>query len=128
MNFKELPELDQLDRKTADNILQSFAEADYQIRRVRRNLKLRVQKIIANHREQIVQSVERPKELRSTKIKKPVDYDKLEAILHRGPITYDIIKRETGLNDGGVAEVITTLSLRYPLWDPAKGIYELLSQ
>jgi hypothetical protein len=41
-------------------------------------------------------------------------------------LTYDIIKQVTGLNDSGVAQVITTLSLDYPVWNPAKGIYELL--
>jgi hypothetical protein len=55
-----------------------------------------------------------------------VDYERLLEIMQRQPLTYDIIKRETGLNDSGVARVITTLSLKYPVWKPAKGIYELL--
>jgi hypothetical protein len=58
--------------------------------------------------------------------KPEVDYEKLYAILRQQPLTYDIIKGVTGLKNNAVVEVITTLSLRYPLYSPGKGVYELL--
>jgi hypothetical protein len=123
MSGKEAPELDGPDRETADRILGALSEADYQIRRVKRNLRAAVQAAIADHREMIIQSA-RPQ--KTSRIKGPVDYDKLAAMAKVHPLTYDIIKRETGLSDGGVAEVIDMLSLDCALWKPAKGIYELL--
>jgi hypothetical protein len=119
----ELPVLDPLDQETAERILEALSAADYQIRRVKRRLRSQVEEAIVDHREQVVQAV-RPQ--KKSRIKTPVDYDKLIAIAKVQPLTYEIIKRETGLNDNGVAEVITTLSLRCALYDPAKGIYELL--
>ncbi len=55
-----------------------------------------------------------------------VDYDALYAILQRQPITYNIIKDMTGLKANEIQHVIDTLSYQYPLYDPARGIYELL--
>ena len=56
----------------------------------------------------------------------PIDYEKIYAILRHQPITYEIIRHITGLKDNEIVRVITTLSLRYPLYSPGKGIYELL--
>jgi hypothetical protein len=54
-------------------------------------------------------------------------YRHLYEIMKRQPITYDIIRRESGgLNNSKIAQIITTLSIRYPVYTPAKGIYELL--
>ncbi|MDR2784559.1 MAG: hypothetical protein LBB83_01460 [Treponema sp.] len=114
-------DLERLDQETTQRILRAVGDAENQIRRAKRALRSRVQEAVSDHRERIVQAAQGPE-----KTDKRVDYQRLGAILERQPLTYDIIKRETGLNDGGVAQVITTLSLMYPVWDPAKGIYELL--
>jgi hypothetical protein len=121
--MKELPALDQLDRETAGRIYEALAKADYQIRRAKRDLRTQVYAAITDHRQKIVHTIK--PEITGTR-KPGVDYDKLFAILQKQPLTYDIIKNETGLNNSGVAEVITTLSVNYALWSPARGIYELL--
>ena len=126
MNRQEVPELgplDQMDREAVERILEAVSDVDHQIRRARRNLSSRVRAVIADHRERVIRST---KPQGPAKVKAPVDYDKLIAILQRQPLTYEIIKRETGLNDRDIAGVIYTLSLRCALFDPAKGIYELL--
>jgi hypothetical protein len=123
MSGKELPELNEAELETTERIMAAIAEAENHIRRAKRNLRERVQLAIADHRDRVILAAQPQK---STRIKTPVDYDKLIAIAQKQPLTYEIIKKETGLNDSGVAEVITTLSLRCALWDPAKGIYELL--
>lgn len=54
-----------------------------------------------------------------------VDYDQLYQMLLTGPITFKDIERVTGVSHCGVAQVITTLSIRYPLWSPKRGVYKL---
>ena len=57
--------------------------------------------------------------------RKFVDYDELYQRLKKGPITFNEISEITGLKRQSVAQVITTLSLKYPVWSPAKGVYKL---
>jgi hypothetical protein len=123
MNGSTLSELERLDQETARRIYDAFSETDYEIRRAKRALRTRVQTAIAEHRDGILGATQPQK---TSKIKGPVDYDRLKAILQMQPLTYEIIRRETGLSDGGIAEVIDMLSLECALWKPAKGIYELL--
>ena len=54
-----------------------------------------------------------------------VDYDMLYKMLLAGPVTFKMIEEATGVSHNGVAQVITTLSLRYPVWSPKRGIYKL---
>ena len=115
-------ELERIDRETAERIFRAFQDADRQMRKARRTLRSRTMEAIAEHRERISGAERgRPRAFGGR-----VDYARLYGILEKQPLTYDIIKDVTGLNDSGVAQVITTLSLEYPVWNPAKGIYELL--
>jgi DNA-binding transcriptional regulator GbsR (MarR family) len=115
--------LERLDQETAERICRAIQDADYQLRKAKRTLRSRVQAAVADHRERVLEAAA-PRKGAGPRAK--VDYDKLYAILEKQPLTYDIIKHETGLNDSGVAQVITTLSINCPVWNPAKGVYELL--
>ena len=55
----------------------------------------------------------------------PVDYDQLYQLFLRGPVTFRDIEEATGVSHNGVAQVITTLSLKYPIWSPKRGVYKL---
>jgi hypothetical protein len=123
MDERRREELDRFDRETAERIIRICTGAERQIRRIRRGLHFMIQEAVAEHRERIAGALQAPVK---EKPREKVDYERLYAIMIRQPLTYDIIKAETGLNDSGVAQVITMLSLKYPVWDPAKGIYELL--
>lgn len=114
---------DDLDRETAERILRAYQEAERHLRKAKQTLRSLVRSAVAEHRERVIEAAA-PRKPAGPKVK--VDYEKLYEILQRQPLTYDIIKHETGLNDSGVAQVITTLSLEYPVWNPTKGIYELL--
>jgi hypothetical protein len=115
--------LERLDQETVDRIFRAIQDVDWQLRKAKRTLRSRVQAAVEDHRERAMEAAA-PRKAAGPRAK--VDYGKLYAILEKQPLTYDIIKRETGLNDSGVAQVITTLSIDYPVWNPAKGIYELL--
>lgn len=54
------------------------------------------------------------------------DYEKLYARLQQGPMTFAEIEEMSGVQHSGVAQVITTLSLRYPVWSPRRGVYKLM--
>lgn len=62
------------------------------------------------------------------KKKIPVDYEALYERLKKGPISFQEIQDLTGVSHSGVAQVVTTLSLRYTLWSPQRGIYKLLEE
>ena len=62
---------------------------------------------------------------RTQKKRKRVDYDELYKMLLKGPITFRDIEEATGVSHNGVAQVITTLTLRYPVWSPSRGVYKL---
>jgi hypothetical protein len=114
--------LDRLDQETTERICRAAQEAGYEMRRARRALRDRVRAAVAEHRKRVADAAAP----RRRQPREEVDYARLYEILERQPLTYDIIKQVTGLKDSGVAQVITTLSLDYPLWNPAKGIYERL--
>ena len=60
------------------------------------------------------------------KKRKYVDYDHLYALLKKSPVSFEQIRRETGLDKKGAYQVITTLSLKYPVYSPERGMYALL--
>lgn len=55
-----------------------------------------------------------------------VDYDFLYECIKKGPLTFREIQELTGVSKAGTSQVITTMSLRYPVWSPARGVYQLL--
>ena len=57
--------------------------------------------------------------------KKKVDYDLIVQKLKEGPLTFSQIKALAGVSHYGVAQVITTLSLHYPIYECARGLYKL---
>lgn len=59
------------------------------------------------------------------KKKQPVNYEELYQRLLQGPLSFHDIEEITGVAHCGVAQVITTLSLRYPVYSPSRGIYKL---
>lgn len=59
------------------------------------------------------------------KRRKFVDYDMLYNRLKKGPVTFNEIMEITGLSKVGTAQCITTLTLKYPVWCPSKGVYKL---
>ena len=59
------------------------------------------------------------------KKKKKVDYKLIILELQKGPLTFSQIQSLAGVSRAGVSQVITTLSLHYPLYEAARGIYKL---
>ena len=59
------------------------------------------------------------------KKKKKVDYKLIIAELQKGPLTFSQIQALAGVGRAGVSQVITTLSLHYPLYEAARGLYKL---
>jgi hypothetical protein len=59
------------------------------------------------------------------KKKKKVDYKLIISELKKGPLTFSQIQALAGVSRAGVSQVITTLSLHYPLYEAARGIYKL---
>ena len=57
--------------------------------------------------------------------KKKVDYDLIVNKLKEGPLTFSQIKALAGVSHHGVSQVITTLSLHYPIYEAARGLYKL---
>ncbi len=57
--------------------------------------------------------------------KKYVDYEALYQRLKQGPTTFEEIQKLAGLTKAQAAQCITTLSLKYPVWSPDKGVYKL---
>lgn len=58
--------------------------------------------------------------------RKYIDYDRLYALLKVGPVSFERIREETGLDKKGAYQVVTTLSLKYPVYSPCRGVYALL--
>lgn len=56
------------------------------------------------------------------------DYEMLHERFLEGPVSFKEIEKLTGVAHSGVAQVITTLSLRYPIWNPERGIYKLIEE
>ena len=59
------------------------------------------------------------------KKKKKVDYKLIISELNKGPLTFSQIQALAGVSRAGVSQVITTLSLHYPIYEAARGIYKL---
>ncbi|MCQ2611850.1 MAG: hypothetical protein MJ169_08900 [Treponema sp.] len=60
------------------------------------------------------------------KVKKPVDYEKLyQLFCEKKTLTFAEIEAASGVSHNAVAQVITTLSLRYPICDIKRGVYML---
>ena len=57
--------------------------------------------------------------------KKKVDYKLIISELKKGPLTFSQIQALAGVSRAGVSQVITTLSLHYPLYEAARGVYKL---
>jgi hypothetical protein len=71
---------------------------------------------------------ERPKGGRKKHTRDAVDYEAIYHLMLTGPVTFGTIKKLTGMNSSGASQVITTLSLMYPVWSPARGIYKLIGK
>ena len=59
------------------------------------------------------------------KKRKKVDYKLIIKELNKGPLTFSQIQALAGVSRAGVSQVITTLSLLYPIYEAARGIYKL---
>lgn len=55
----------------------------------------------------------------------PVDYDSLYKLFLAGPVRFRDIEEASGVSHNAVAQVITTLSLRYPIYEVKRGVYKL---
>ena len=64
------------------------------------------------------------KKKRGTK-NRQIDYEAIYREFLKGPLTFAQIEQLSGVSHSGVAQVITTLSLRYPVWSPKRGVYKL---
>ena len=59
------------------------------------------------------------------KTKKKIDYNLLVEELRKGPLTFTQIQAIAGIKRADVAQVITTLSLHYPIYEVRRGLYKL---
>ena len=59
------------------------------------------------------------------KKKKKVNYEPIVRELEKGPLTFSQIQALADVSRDRVSQVITTLSLHYPLYEVARGIYKL---
>lgn len=60
------------------------------------------------------------------KKRKHVNYELLYQKLKEKPLTFTEIKELTGIkNKSAMQQVITTLSIKYPIWQPKTGVYKL---
>ncbi|MBO7731546.1 MAG: hypothetical protein J6S67_03315 [Methanobrevibacter sp.] len=54
-----------------------------------------------------------------------VDYELLYEELKKAPLTFSQIKALSGVAHSGVSQIITTLSLHYPVYEVRRGVYKL---
>lgn len=59
------------------------------------------------------------------KKKKKVDYERIYNEIRKGPLTFSQIQALAEVDRTRVSQVITTLSLHYPIYEWARGIYKL---
>lgn len=59
------------------------------------------------------------------KKKRNINYDLIIAELKKGPLSFTQIQQLAGVAHAGVAQVITTISLHYPLYEADYGLYKL---
>ena len=57
--------------------------------------------------------------------RKKYDYEAIYQELCKGPLTFSQIEALSGASHSGVSQVITTLSLKYPVYEVSRGIYKL---
>lgn len=57
--------------------------------------------------------------------KRKINYDLILEELKKGPLTFTQIQQLAGVGHAGVAQVITTISLHYPLYELDRGLYKL---
>ena len=57
--------------------------------------------------------------------KNKVDYELLYEELKKAPLTFSQIRALSGVPHSGVAQIITTLSLHYPVYEAGRGVYKL---
>ena len=62
------------------------------------------------------------------KKKRKIDYDLILAELKNGPLSFTQIQQLAGVSHAGVAQVITTISLHYPLYELDRGLYKLYGE
>lgn len=67
-------------------------------------------------------------ELPATQKRKKIDYESLYQRLLQGPVTFREIQNLTGVSKTSVMNVIDVLSVRYPVWEPERGVYKLLEE
>ena len=60
--------------------------------------------------------------------RKKIDYESLYQRLLQGPVTFREIQNLTGVSKTSVMNVIDVLSVRYPVWEPERGVYKLLEE
>lgn len=63
--------------------------------------------------------------IKKRRTRKPVDYEALYKLFLAGPVRFKEIEEATGVSHNAVAQVITTLSLRYPIYEVKRGLYKL---
>lgn len=64
---------------------------------------------------------------RKKKPRKIVNYEALaDFVRQAGEVTFAQISEVTESSAGGTAQIIDTLSLRYPIWSPRRGVYRML--
>lgn len=59
------------------------------------------------------------------RVKRVIDYDALYKMFLAGPVRFRDIELATGIRHNEIAQVITTLSLRYPIYELKRGVYKL---
>ena len=59
------------------------------------------------------------------KTKKKVDYQLIVSELKKSPLSFSQIQKLADVSRARVPQVITTLSLHYPVYEVARGIYKL---
>lgn len=62
--------------------------------------------------------------IKKKKKRTPVDYDKLVELFSNGPVTFAEIEAASGVAHCGVAQVITTLSFKIPIYEVSRGVYK----
>ncbi|MBO7733366.1 MAG: hypothetical protein J6S67_12450 [Methanobrevibacter sp.] len=65
---------------------------------------------------------------KTEKKKRKIDYDLIIAELKNGPLSFTQIQQLAGVGHAGVAQVITTISLHYPLYELDRGLYKLYGE
>lgn len=57
--------------------------------------------------------------------KKVIDYEKIYQLFLKGPVTFKQIQEAVNVSYNEVAQVITTLTFKYPIYELKHGVYKL---